>query len=428
MKRREFLKNTALFGVAGLTLPTARLYGAVEGGYSGRLLVQLQADGGWDVASYCDPKINQTGEKEITNWSKNNDIQQAGNIPFAPFADNAAFFEKYFQDMLIINGVDMQTNSHDTGIIHNWSGRNSIGYPTLTAMFSAHNAPNQPLSYINFGGFGQTGNLIRFSRLDDVSSLKSLLRPELDGPENTLRNAEDLTRIRAAAKARLERQLSNTNLTPRKFRNLKAQQQATTSRSILRELSAYLPKSDEIIADQEVNAETNSSLQRQIQLTVSAFDAGVASASDLFLQGFDTHNNHDTAHEPLLRHLNESIDLLWTLAEKANIADRLTVIIGSDFSRTPHYNEDSGKDHWAVGSVIIMEKNPSWGNQVIGSTDEMQNAHKFNPKNMQRDDAKGTNIYPKHVHKALRRHLGLENTAVDQNFKFLGAEDFDFFS
>jgi hypothetical protein len=427
MKRRNFLKNTALFGVAGLTLPTARLYGAVEGGYSGRLLVQLQADGGWDVASYCDPKINQTGEKEITNWSKNNDIQQAGNIPFAPFADNAAFFEKYFQDMLVINGVDMQTNSHDTGIIHNWSGRNSIGYPTLTAMFSAHNAPNQPLSYINFGGFGQTGNLIRFSRLDDVSSLKSLLRPELDGPENTLRNADDLTRIRAAAKARLERQLSNTNLTPRKFRNLKAQQQATTSRSILRELSTYLPKSDEIIADQKVNSQTNSSLQRQIQLTVSAFDAGVASASDLFLQGFDTHNNHDADHEPLLQHLNESIDLLWTSAEKANIADRLTVIIGSDFSRTPHYNEDGGKDHWAVGSVIIMEKNPSWGNQVIGSTDEQQNAYRFNPKTLKRDETKGTYIHPKHVHKSLRRYLGLENTAVDQDFKFLATEDFDFF-
>ena len=99
----------------------------------------------------------------------------------------------------------------------------------------------------------------------------------------------------------------------------------------------------------------------------------------------------------------------------------------SDFGRTPYYNQEQGKDHCPIGSVIVMEKSPTWGNQVIGSTDEMQNAHRISPKTMQRDDASGTNIYPKHVHKALRRHLGLENTAVDQNFKFLGAEDFDFF-
>ena len=234
MKRRDFIKKTALFGTAGLLLPTAKLYGAVEGGYTGRLLVQLQADGGWDVSSYCDPKINQPGEKEITNWSKNNDVQQVGNIPFAPYANNASFFEKYYKDMLVINGVDMQTNSHDTGIIHNWSGRNSVGFPTLTAMFAAKNAPDQPLSYINFGGFGQTGNLIRFSRLNDVESLKKLLRPEQNHDGNSsLRGADDVARLRAAAKARLERQLSNSRLTPRQHTNLSAQNQAMISQSIL---------------------------------------------------------------------------------------------------------------------------------------------------------------------------------------------------
>ena len=427
MKRREFIKKTALLGTAGLILPAAKLYGAIEGSYTGRLLVQFQANGGWDVSSYCDPKVNQPGEKEINNWSKDNDIQQAGNIPFAAFANNAKFFEKYHRDMLVINGVDMQTNSHDTGVIHNWSGRNSAGFPTLTAMFAAKNAPDQPLSYINFGGFSQTGKLIRFSRLGDVNSLQRLIRPESNGGGTTLRNADDVALIRAAGKARFGRQLSNPNLTRRQFENLSAHQQASASRSILREFSTYLPASEDVIADQQVIPEFSSSLQRQIQLTVAAFEAGAASASDLYLNGFDTHVDHDETHKPLLNHLNESIEFLWTLAETANIADRLTVIIGSDFSRTPHYNDDSGKDHWPIGSVIVMEKSPSCGNRVIGSTDEMQNAYRISPKTMQRDDAKGTNIYPKHVHKALRRHLGLENTAVDQNFKFLDAEDFDFF-
>ena len=49
MKRREFIKKAALLGTVGLMLPAAKLYGAIDGGYTGRLLVQLQADGGWDV-------------------------------------------------------------------------------------------------------------------------------------------------------------------------------------------------------------------------------------------------------------------------------------------------------------------------------------------------------------------------------------------
>ena len=260
MKRREFLTKTAALGAAGVVLPTATLYGAVDGGYTGGLLVQLQANGGWDVSSYCDPKVNQPGEKDITNWSKNDDIRQAGNLSFAPFANNAAFFEKYYRDMLVINGVDMQTNSHDTGIIHNWSGRNSVGYPSLTAMFAAKNAPDHPLSYINFGGFGQTGNLIRFSRLDDVDGLAQIIKPESDGDDRTLRNAEDVARIRAAATARLEWQLTNQNLTSRQAQNLNAQLQATTSRSLLRAFSEYLPASDEVIATKQLASGVNSSL------------------------------------------------------------------------------------------------------------------------------------------------------------------------
>ena len=349
----------------GSCFPRHKIYGAIDGGYTGRLLIQLQVTGGWDVSSYCDPKVNQPGEKEITNWSKTSDIQQAGNIPFADFANNATFFEKYHRDMLVINGVDMQTNSHDTGVIHNWSGRPAEGFPSLTAMFAASNAPDQPLSYLNFGGFSQTEKLIRFSRLGDIATLKNLIRPEDNVGETTLRNADDVALIRAAATARFGRQLSNPNLTPRQLENLSAYQQASVSRSNLTKISKYLPAPKDVIENKQVTPEFSSSLQRQIQLTVATFKPGVSSASDLYLDGFDTHNNHDSLHEPALNHLNESIEFLWTLAETANIADRLTVIIGSDFSRTPHYNEEKGKDHWPIGPLAPSS---SWRSHLLGVT------------------------------------------------------------
>ena len=46
---------------------------------------------------------------------------------------------------------------------------------------------------------------------------------------------------------------------------------------------------------------------------------------------------------------------------------------------------------------------------------------------MQRDDSGGALIYPKHVHKALRRYLGIENTEASQRFPFHSTEDLPLF-
>lgn len=35
-------------------------------------------------------------------------------------ANNRAFFERFYRDMLVINGIDTQTNSHDDGRRHTW--------------------------------------------------------------------------------------------------------------------------------------------------------------------------------------------------------------------------------------------------------------------------------------------------------------------
>ena len=52
----------------------------------------------------------------------------------------------------------------------------------------------------------------------------------------------------------------------------------------------------------------------------------------------------------------------------------------------------------------------------------------MNPATLRRDDTDGTIIYPKHVHKALRRYLGVENSVGARRFPFNNTEDFAFFS
>ena len=432
LKRRTFVKGllaTAGSAVSGFRLPLAN-----AADHDGKLYVFVQADGGWDPTSFCDPKTNTPGEKVINHWAESGEIGQAGNLLYADFGNNAEFFEKYYDRMLVINGVDAQTNSHTAGIVHNWSGRISEGYPSTTALLAAQHGSGLSLAYLSFGGFSNTADLTTFTRLDRVSVIRDIAHPELDGwneDENDYEflfsrtEWETLKRFRAANVARLA---ATHNLLPRATRN-RGLYGAALSPEATEGLKAYadlIPPEDELEQPEKFDR-LKSELRRQAQLAILAFKAKVAVSADLWLGGFDTHANHDPEHEWLLGNLTDSVDFLWEYAETHGVADRLVVVMGSDFGRTNHYNVDEGKDHWPIGSVVVMEKNQPWTNQTIGETDALHFAHKINPTTLQRDDANGTIIYPKHVHKALRRYLGVENSLGAQKFPFHNTEDFAFF-
>ena len=431
MKRRDFIKSLAsgssLLAFGGLPL---RVYSAPED-YAGRFLVVLQMDGGWDVTQLCDPKTNTPGEPDINEWANSGDIQTAGRLNYAPVASNQRLFENHFSKMLVINGVDAQTNSHTTGVLHNWSGRNAAGLPTLTALFAAQNAPGLPLAYINNGGFADTAGLIRYSRLNDYNALIQLLDPTLLpwDRERALRRSSDVARVQRFQQEAIERKLASQTLTPRQRDNLTAYLNARSSRSTLTQFQSILPDRDSIqpaVSLPALNWQSN--LLRQIQLTLLTFKAGVGAAGDLILGGFDTHVNHDVKHAELYAHFADAIDYFWNYAGELGIADRITLVIGSDFGRTNFYNADNGKDHWPIGSYIVMEEAPSWGNRTVGITDGLHNASKINPATLQEDSLNGITLHPKHVHKALRRYVGVDGFAEQERLTFGSTEDVDFFA
>mgnify|MGYP000311779125 CR=1 FL=1 len=427
MKRRELLKMMAMSASSvGMPLLAKPLF-AQSSQYTGPLFLTLQVSGAWDVSSFCDPKTNISGAPEINRWSQTAGIQQAGNIPYAPFGNNNALFEKYHRDMLIINGVDTQTNAHSVGILHNWSGRNAVGYPSLPALFSATYAPNLPLSYINFGGYANSAGLVRYSRLNGIDNLGELLIPNVADIDKSksYRNVSDMEKISALQQQRLDRLSNNETLLPRQRNNAAAYAAALNNGADLETFANTLLGVDSFQEEVEVGGTGSSDLLTQIQLSVLAFSAGVACSGDLYVKGFDTHNDHDQDHEPRLAHLADAIDYLWTYAEERGVADRLTLMIASDFARTPYYNSTDGKDHWPIGSVICMKKEASWGNRVVGSTDSAQAALALNPSTLVQDN-NGVIIQPGHIHKALRTELGLDGAGLA--FPFELTDDLDIFN
>lgn len=416
MRRRGFLKGalrTGVAGAVGLRLPLAL---ANDGhlSYQGKLLLSVQARGGWDPTCFCDPKTNTPDEPIINRWAEEIDeVPWAGNLPYAPFADNAAFFDKYHDRMLVINGIDMQTNSHDIGTVHAWTGRGNEAFPTLSAVHAAHHAPDATLACASFGAytrgaallpvvdFGYGGNSVN-SRLANIAEPARGYFHASDWKNIQRHHAMSMTRLKSQAEM---------DAMPAKQRTLARFDDAFNGAG---GLAAF---ADALRSLGSTNA---------WEVAIAAFKAGVAASADVTYGGFDTHTDNDEGQAARLTGLTNAVDDLWNLAEEHNLADRLIVVIGSEFGRTNYYNENDGKDHWPIGSLIVMEKHQPWTDRVVAATDPLHFALPVDPQTLE-PNPNGKIIYPNEVHKALRRHLGLEGSVGDRLYPFRGIRDLALF-
>ncbi len=424
--RRQFLK---LMGMAGLTavapLPLRRAYAQSTGPYTGPLYVQIAAEGGWDVTSFCDPKVNPGGAPIINQWATTSGVQTIAGSPieYAPYAVNQALFDRFHDDMLVVNGVDALTESHDTGVRHNWSGRISPGYPSWAALVASAYGTEMPLGFITNGGYRETAGLTQYTLLGDTGALRNLARPNaVPWGDNVYHEADELDVITRYRSERLAALRSDTDLLPRTQANMDALLQARSTNNQLIALADILP--DELVSSTDTDGNTNYLLQ-QAQLALLCFQAGVSVSAHLQMWGFDTHEDHDAEHHAPLSMLVRGIEYLWDTAEAMGIDDRLVVVVNSEFGRTPWYNDENGKDHWPIGSTLFMRRGVDWTNRVIGATTETHEAQSLDPTTLQISPS-GVRIEPKDIQQALRTLAGIESHANAALFP-LNDSSFDFF-
>lgn len=432
MKRRNFLQ---LMVGAGLTtsLPSwlnqARAESSDIEAYGGDFYILIDAEGGWDVTSLCDPKQDPV----INHWALVDSVKEiiGSPIAYAPFAHNERFFNQHVNDMLVVNGIDAQTNAHQAGRRHNWSGRLAEGYPSFAALVAAIKAPELPLAYISNGGYNQTADLLTYTLMQDPSALNKLVYQDrfLDYDPSDFdaaryyhrKNTRDLIAQQQAL--RLQRLQAKQGLAKRLEKSINQFASAKNGQPLLDRLAENIPTTlvDYFDDDGEWNP-----LLRQAQIALTAYKSGLCVSCDLLCSGFDTHANHDDDQAKSLRRLQNGIEFLWAEAERQGIADKVKVLISSDFSRTPVYNDGNGKDHWPIGSAIFMQKNATWGNRVVGKTNATHQALKINPISLQQDNA-GIIIQPKDIQQGMRVLAGIDQHPLSLQFP-LQAEGIDFFN
>jgi uncharacterized protein (DUF1501 family) len=201
---------------------------------------------------------------------------------------------------------------------------------------------------------------------------------------------------------------------PRSLRALDNLALARASRDQLRALILSLPT--ELVDSTDSNGFNNPLLQ-QAQLALVCCSAGLTVACDLEIGGFDTHQNHDNSSRPQLQQLENGVAYLWDTAEQLGLADRLVVLVASDFGRTPNYNDGNGKDHWPISSAIIMKQGATWTDRVVGATDEGHNGLNVDPQTFEASNAgDAVRILPAHVHAAMRSLAGVQNHTYSRRY------------
>lgn len=414
MDRRDFIK---LASCTGLSLVAPSAFGGKDLSNGRRGIVEAAADtflitingsGGWDPTSFCDPK-GATGENDPNPMNRylQSDIAQTGNIrypglfpgdpnnPDAPplGAGIPAFFERHANELLVVNGIDMQTNGHDSGTRHTWSGKLAEGFPSMAAYHAATWDPSLPMSFLSFGGYSFTAGIAPSTRAGNLGALSRLAFPTRSNPDDefsTFHSQRTLELIDEAQWHRDQALLEGQGL-PKIENAINTLYTSRAGSNELRQLQAFLP--EELSDD---------GLERQVQVAIAAYRAGVSVSCNLSVGGFDTHGDHDASHIPRLENLLNGISFALQEAERQGVRENVAVVAGSDFGRTPGYNDGNGKDHWSISSMLFIGKGIQ-GNRVVGETDEGHRAFGINNDlSIDRSAEPAQRIYPGHLHRNLR--------------------------
>ena len=409
MDRRDFLKMVGTVVPAWGFVPLANAQSPL---YTGRILINIHASGGLDASSWTDPRET---DPAMNNYAAaGTPAGVAGNIRFAPMGTNAAFFASYYRNMLVINGVNSETNSHEDGTRAHATGRLDMGYPTMPELFAFTHGQGLPMPWLNAGAYSRSAGLLPATPVPDQNTFRALVSPNTVNATNDFMKQADLNKAWEARAQRMQAMQAGGTILP--MQSMLADQFGATTgaRALMQQVSTFIPAAFD-------------TPYTQAHVALIAAQAGITSTIQLSSGGFDGHSQLANSYANSLPRLTNLVDYIWQKSAALNLSNRIFLRIYSEFGRTP-LNTGNGKDHWSVGSQVLMEANPAWGNRVIGASGPKHQQLKINTATGAVDAVNGVVIKPRHIHDAVRKYLGFTTTDTKFNLKVPAAENFDFFN
>ena len=390
MRRRDALRLLAGGAAAAALRPTWSAAATQPDDF----FLFIHAGGGWDVTLWADPRNQRRGVIEpaspantdtggLEHWKPAGDSFEIVTAAGSPLALGPAIGKLFdLRDRLtIVNGIAMNTVSHEDGTAYSTTGRHrsggapaaaSIDVVIASELGTAQLMPDIAVRWPSaFTGdrLDRRSVPLRVGTVDAIT--KSFERGA--GPLD----AADRDAITALLTDEA-RGLARRSAQPDAVDQLASQHQALppliggdfTRAFSPRQLQAAYPEFEYrgLLGDPVVAA----------PFALEAFQRNIARCVGFGLGGFDTHTANQRAHA---RRLQELFGVLAAIVRRLDatphptrhgtrLSERTHLLVVSEFCRTPQLNPAGGRDHYPNNSALVIS--PRFRPGVHGKTDPDQ--------------------------------------------------------
>jgi len=437
--RRTFLKAAAGFGGSLLlgSLPFRAFADATQLAPAGRCFVFAYFQGGWDQLLALDPRdptVFTVDRLSETRIQPGYDLIADASYPLLPitpptrpgaapsrlsFGPAIGRLADHYDLMAVIRGINMTTLAHDEGFRYFLTGKHPVGGAargsSVATEIVGQMKPLVPLPSVAYGvesyndRYPGTANALRVSRSTD---LLLTLSPSTTALDSELE--KQLLDFRGQPISCDQAAYDSRGLTSA-YRGSRNQMQTVLSQKLDAAFRFELPQNDAVRATYGLPSsgpyETSSG---RAALVATALKRGISQCVSITLTGgLDTHFGSQKTHADNLRAgFNALGDLITDLRATdhpagGNFMDHTTVMVFSEFARTPTINATNGRDHHLTSSCLLMGAGLKH-NVAFGKSGDVGMSPGVIDYKTGLPDLNGRNIFPDEVVATVLASAGLD--------------------
>lgn len=356
---------------------------------TGKPLLVVFVEGGWDVTYCLDPKLSCSAPDggpctvqgpeldELRSIPEDREaVETFGGIPVVVNDHKRpsvrAFFQRWHSRAHVVNGVWTGSIAHEPCRYRILTGHPDGRHPDLATITGFVHGGELPLGSVDLSGWSITGELASSSgRIGNQSQIAALLGDDaqLRAPSGVPwryplfdMDPTDEDAVEAFVRARAERM--RARFSDGGGRNDRALDDLLVS---LDRGQRFRERSAQILSSLRIGEQAG--FQQQLDIAVNLLEAGLCSSVTVETrEEWDTHDRNIDQHLAYERLFFGLSGLMETL-EARGLLDRVVVAVLSEMTRTPLRNAASGKDHWGHTSALLL--GAVRGDAVSGGTDHL---------------------------------------------------------
>jgi len=384
--------------------------------------------GGWDTLLSLDPRDNTKFRaggvvpryEDHPLLNQNQQLEQNPSGLIQPDGSNIVFgpaigeLQNHFEDLCVVRGINMGTLTHEVGRRHFLTGKFPRGLQASGSALptwivhdttGATTLPNLVIDSESYNeGLDPAATGVLINGTQDLSYMMQQIEDGLD-PKTTQAIDEYVTQLGCA-----EQRLDSSGLVTL-YQTSKPSADKLASGELFEHFDFTNPSADLQDAIDEFGYNSPDPALEQAILAAQALRHGISQAVTLSpVSGIDHHDgDYTTQHAAAQIQGFNAMARLLDYLEKIDLRKRTTVVMWSEFARTPTMNSRGGRDHHLTNACAVVGPGIQ-GNQVIGGTRDLD--YRFKEVDVQTgeaidQDGAGRILGPPDLHATVLESMGL---------------------